>query len=189
MNLNQGADELNSFKSAVRLYSELRALLYEQMNSRYPGFNFTPVSLNDAITANSWKSDETKDRGFIDWISCHRYYNAKSRFKRFDLSVKSASDLVSIAYGMPSRGKTKLNIDVIEATPIANHKMGYKAFEVISTAAQIYGVLLGADEIRIMRPINDKVMEHYCKLGYEFCEPAKKSLPVYCSMSLAHHYE
>lgn len=182
---NNGQSSPRNFIDSVNFYSELRFLMYEEMRSRYEKFAFSHISFNDALLANKWDAlDPDKSRDEINWVLAHQHYTAKSRFKRFDISIKSGSNLLGLAYGMPSKAKTKLKIDIVEATPFDAHRNSFKAIEVISVAAQIYGAFLGADEIRVMRPVNDKVAKYYCSYGYELYQPESKNLPVYCSMKL-----
>jgi hypothetical protein len=51
-------------------------------------------------------------------------------------------------------------------------------------AAQIYASALGADEVRIMNLVDDRVRDYYCSYGYEFVRPRKTSLMPYCTIKV-----
>lgn len=173
------------FRDLVVFYKQLRSTLYEEVRSEYPDFSAGPISLSDAIMADTWDSfDPGKGRNKLEWIKSYHYYTNKKRFKRFDLAIHRGGNLVGLSYGMPSQTKTKLKVNILEGTPINEHKNDIRVFEMISVSAQLYGYLLGANEVRIMRPLNQKVTDHYCSFGYEYVEPAEKNMPVYCSLML-----
>ena len=85
---------------------------------------------------------------------------------------------------MPTQAKTKLKINIIEATPIEEHKKNTQIFELISTAAQYYAILLGADEVRIMNPLNADLSDYYATFGYNLVAPAKGKIGTYYSLKL-----
>lgn len=106
-------------------------------------------------------------------------------FKRFDIAFKSSGKLAGLAYGVPTAHKTGLKIDLIEATPIRDDKHGRKVFELISYSAQVYAAMLGADEIRIMKPTTASTRAYYESWGYDYVDNSEKpSRPDYCVMRL-----
>lgn len=171
----------HTFLETKQYYNELRKVLYDQLKEDFVGFNFTPITFADAVQADAWKG---KGRDEWSWKAAYEVYQRKSSFKRFDLCIKHAGFVSGLTYGMPTQTKTKLKVDIIESTPFREHKNNQKIFEIISTAAQYYAVLLGADEVRIMNPLNDDLVKYYCSYGYEFVEPVKKKLGTYCSMKI-----
>lgn len=173
------------FREVTKFYRELRGLLYSDLAANFPGLQFGSITEQDAAVADTWDSiDPNKGRDLLNWKAAFKHYTAKTRFKRFDLRIKNGGNLVGLSYGMPSKVKTQLKIDLIESTPISLHKGNTKALEVITYAAQMYGILLGADEIRIMRPINRTVIDLYERYGFDFVESQCKRTPHYCSMKL-----
>ena len=174
-----------SFSEALRFYGDLRKVLYDEMRVVFPGFMCSPISMRHAVEADGWVSAEhTASRSMWRWVDAHQYYNDKKRFKRYDIAINAGGNLLGLAYGMPSQAKTKLKVNILEGTPYKVHKKNTRIFELISESAQIYADLLGADEVRIMRPVNEDVANYYCSYGYEFVEPAGKNIPVYCSLKL-----
>ncbi|GAB1257841.1 hypothetical protein NBRC116494_23430 [Aurantivibrio plasticivorans] len=181
---NKDLSQLN-FVEVRNYYSELRHVLYGQINETYPWFKCGPIGVQDVMQADAWRiQDDSPSRSEWRWSDAYSVYNRKSCFKRFDLCVKSGSNVAGLSYGLPTVSKSALKIDIIEATPYTEHKKNTQIFEIISTAAQFYAILLGADEVRIMNPLSEQLSDYYCSFGYEYVEPRKKRFGVYCSMKV-----
>ncbi len=175
----------NDFAQVVRFYERLRKEIYKHTESIHPQFKCYEIKHSDATIADTWRSvNHTKERSQWSWKYAYQCYNSKSSFKRFDLCIKNGAHPIGLAYGMPTKSKGKLKIDIIESTPIKEHKLNNSVFEIISTGAQAYAALLGANEIRIMNPLNEALSNFYNRFGYERVEPSRKKLGVYCSMKL-----
>lgn len=176
-------DFSGDFSEVTTFYSELRQLLYKRVNQKYAQFMATPINHRDCMTADSWANFEPERRG--DWFWSAEYHGYQKVFKRFDIAFKQNQKLVSLAYGIPTAHKTGLKINLIESTPFREHKLGIKGFELVSYAAQVYAAMLGADEIRVMRPTSKKARSYYGSWGYEYVsQEHKPSLPDYCVMRL-----
>lgn len=171
------------YREVREFYSTLRQMLFQRVNSRYPLFIAKPISYSDCKEADSWSNIDPQGRK--DWFWTAEYSHYQKFFKRFDVAFRHGAKLVSLSYGVPTAHKTGLKINLIESTPFKDDKLGIKAFEVISYAAQVYAILLGANEIRIMRPSSQKTLSHYCSFGYEYVSNEKKpSHAPYCVMKL-----
>ncbi len=170
-----------TFHETVNYSQDLRAVLYDQLKSEYSQFNFTPISYSDAAQADLWQGH---GRNEWSWKSAYSIYQRKSGFKRFDLSIKNGINVCGLSYGMPTKSKSKLKIDIIESTPYHRHKNNTKIFGLISQAAQYYALLLGANEVRIMNPLNEKLINHYCSYGYDYIQPRKSKIGNYCSINI-----
>jgi len=171
------------FSEVKQFYSELRGILYKKVAQKYSQFKATPISFNDCKVADSWQKVEPQKRS--DWHWCDAYPLYNKLFKRFDIAFKQSGKLVSLSYGIPTAHKTGLKVELIESTPFKSDKLGIKGFEVISYAAQVYATLLGADEIRIMKPTSLENRAHYCSYGYEYVSNEHKpSRPDYCVIKL-----
>lgn len=174
-----------SFNEVVSYYSDLRKILYEEINVMYPWFKCGAIGHSDAIQADGWRLlDKNPDRTEWRWVDAYSVYNRKNTFKRFDLCIKNGNNVVGLSYGLPTVSRSSLKIDIIEATPYEKHKKDVKVFELVSRAAQYYAVLLGADEVRIMNPLSKYLADYYCSFGYEYVEPKTKRMGVYCSMKI-----
>ena len=171
------------FAEVREFYSELRRILYQRSTKQFPPFSATPISYRDCATADAWS--KTAPQGRNDWNWTVEYPAYQKIFKRFDIAFKQGGKLVSLSYGIPTAHKTGLKVNLIESTPIVEDKLGVKAFELITYSAQVYAAMLGADEIRIMRPTSEKTRSYYGSYGYEYVSNKNKpSLPDYCVMRL-----
>lgn len=171
------------FNKVKVFYQQLRKELYKDVLQRYAQFIATPISYNDCVIADSWSRIEPKRRSDWRWVA--EYSGYQKSFKRFDIAYKQNGKLVSLSYGEPTQHKTGLKVDLIESTPFKEDKLGVRAFEAISYAAQVYAAMLGADEIRMMKPTSPESRSHYCSFGYEYVSNSHKpSLPDYCVMKL-----
>lgn len=171
------------FAEVKEFYTELRKILYQKASQQFGSFYATPISHVDCITADAWAKEEPRGRN--DWFWSAEYPTYQKIFKRFDIAYKQNNRLVSLSYGVPTAHKTGLKINLIESTPFKEDKLGVKGFELISYAAQAYAAMLGANEIRIMKPTSEKARSHYGSFGYQYVSNKDKpSLPSYCVMKL-----
>lgn len=171
------------FNKTKEYYSELRKELYKDLRQNFGQFIATPISFSDCLEADSWKKIEPEKRN--DWHWTNAYHVYQKAFKRFDIAFKQGGKLVSLSYGIPTAHKTGLKVELIESTPFKEDKLGVKSFQVISYAAQVYAAMLGANEIRVMKPTSPESKAHYCSFGYEYVSNSHKpSLPDYCVMKL-----
>ena len=167
----------------VEYYSELRRIMYQKASQRFPSFYATPISYADCISADSWAKFDS--RGRSDWFWGVEYSAYQKIFKRFEVAFKQNGKLVSLSYGIPTAHKTGLKINLIESTPFKDDKLGMKGFELIAYAAQVYAALLGADEIRIMKPTSERARSYYGSYGFEYVSNSNKpSQPDYCVLKL-----
>lgn len=104
-----------------------------------------------------------------DWNEVREKY--KSHPQRFELSIwHNELFLCGASIGRPTWSGTKLRIDFIEANPLGSPLSGAIADIVILTG-KIYAKAIGASQLRIMHPINEKVRNHYMsKGGFSFDE-------------------
>ncbi len=75
------------------------------------------------------------------------------------------NQLVSLSLGRPTYHGTSLRLDVIEGNPEGRE---IKVFPAVVAAMAVYASALGADEIRVMNPINQIVKDYYSKQGFTF---------------------
>ncbi len=173
-----------NYKEVQDYYRDLRSFVFAQTLEAYPdnSLSANSIRLIDAMTADAWAEEEPEKRNYWSWVDAFHYYNKQA--KRFDLCISRSGELVGLSYGIPTAHKSKLKIELVEGTPFSLHKGGLKVFNVVSTAAQIYALLLGADEVRVMNPVNDRVRDFYCSLGYAYVKPKKTSLIPYCTIKV-----
>lgn len=66
-----------------------------------------------------------------------------------------------------------LRLDFIEARPKNNHLKGRVVPTVISVA-ELYGAIIGASQLRIMNPVNSKLIDYYSSFGYRYIKESIK---------------
>ena len=113
----------------------------------------------------SWGAAGTRD---VDWNWTQGYSAFRFRYpKRFELAVWAASGLVALSMGRPTYEGHHLRLDFVEARP---RELGTRpqVFQEILLAYQVYARLLGANQIRIMHPINETVRDYYRRFGYTY---------------------
>lgn len=81
--------------------------------------------------------------------------------KRFELAIWYKGVFLSgLALGRPTWSNNKLRLDFIEGSP-EKHALSGLVFDITVMAAETYADAIGASQIRIMNPINEKVRNHY----------------------------
>lgn len=128
------------------------------------------INFKASIAAKQWLSspDRRPEIG-IAWAELTTRY-ARTVPKRFELAIWHRDlFLCGLALGKPTRNGNKLRLDFMEASPERNPIFGLIA-EITIAGALAYGVAIGANQLRIMKPINDKVREHYLRknLGFSY---------------------
>ena len=98
-----------------------------------------------------------------DWDEVRKKY--KTHPKRFELSIwHKELFLTGASIGAPTWGGNKLRVDFIEAYPKKSPLDGLIT-DIVITAGQAYAKLIGAAQLRIMHPVNDKVKSYYLSKG------------------------
>jgi hypothetical protein len=108
--------------------------------------------------ANTWHSSTFRR---VDWpwmksVGNYAWLNPK----RFELSIWHKGVLSGLALGRPTWSNNKLRLDFIEGSP-EKHALGGLVFDITVIAAEAYADAIGATQIRVMNPINEKVRNHY----------------------------
>lgn len=90
--------------------------------------------------------------------------------KRFELSIRYKHNILcGLSLGRPTWNGSKLRLDFIEASPERTPLTGLIA-DITVSAAEAYADAIGAVELRIMNPVNERVKKHYLssKHGFSF---------------------
>ena len=74
--------------------------------------------------------------------------------------------LISLSLGRPTYNGTKLRLDFIEGNP--DKPVSVSVFQLTFLAMVGYAQALGADELRVMNPINANVKSYYEKFGLTY---------------------
>lgn len=104
-----------------------------------------------------------------DWDDVQKKY--RTHPKRFELSIwHNGLFLCGASIGRPTHSANKLKLDFIEANPTGSPLHGTIA-DIVILAGRIYAKSIGASQLRIMQPINEKVRDYYLsKEGFSFNE-------------------
>lgn len=101
-----------------------------------------------------------------DWREVRKHY--RTHPKRFELAIWHKKNfLTGASIGRPTWSGNKLRLDFIEANPTRSPLTGLIT-DIVIMAGEIYARAIGASQIRIMHPVNDKVKRHYLGKGNFF---------------------
>ncbi len=103
----------------------------------------------------------------VDWDWTEGYNAFSYRYpKRFEMALWQGDVLMSLTMGRPTYQGTKLRLDFIEGNP--DKPRDVKVFEPTFLAMVGYAQALGANELRVMNPINAEVKSYYERFGLTY---------------------
>ena len=169
-----------SYANTIKKYDLYRVEAREIARNALPGYlkNLTLGGVDlKAITAfRLWQYDSERKVDW-DWTFASRY--CAKYPKAFDLSVWSGNTLLSLTLGRPTYRGTSIRMDFIEKTPGLTTYSG-EIFGVSQLAYETYGRLIGAESIRLIEPMNKKLITYYTSKDRGFrLIPAKQGNPHY----------
>ncbi len=121
--------------------------------------NLTGIDFKAKVQANSWQGSAFRR---VDWpwmqsVGSYAWANPK----RFELAIWHRElFLCGLALGRPTWSGNRLRLDFIEAAPQKTALSGL-VLDITVIAAEAYADAIGASQLRIMNPINEKVRNHY----------------------------
>ena len=145
------------------------------------------ISLSDINTkaltqARLWESIPERKVEF-NWEQDH-YIFRKRYPKRFELAIWYQNRLESLALGRPSYNGNRVRLELVERLA-ANSILKGRAFTITEQALIAYADLIGAEEIRIMHPLNESVKNYYVSHGYNYVHSSgARYFPDYCVKKL-----
>lgn len=155
---------------AEKKYKEFRAIARNAVKNNLSYSDNNKIFLRDVdnqalALAKEWEKDINR---IVDWSwsSGYQHYSF-SRPKRFELAIWYDNKLCSLSLGRPSFHGTRLRLEFIESHPSDNPLKGRIAPIVISTA-EVYAQIIGADELRIIDPIDKNLIDYYSTFGYKY---------------------
>lgn len=156
--------------------------------SRQVAQNNLPAGLQDLVAlkgidsvtlalAKRWEASPERSHD-ADWSWSHGFRQYAYRHpKRFDLAIWYAkAQLCGLSIGKPTYAGPRLRLDIIEGAPW-QHPLKGKVVELTVLAARTYAASLGADQIRIMRPVNAEVIRYYEAHGFTFHKGKESNTP------------
>lgn len=166
-----------AYRNEVRRYVK-NALPYGDANA----IILSDIEQRALIQARLWNAIPERKVSF-DWETNYSIYQRRYP-KRFELAIWYQNRLESLALGRPSYNGTRVRLELVERVAV-NSMLKGKVFAITELALIAYAELLGADEVRIMQPINDRVKNYYISKGYSYV-PSAGALyfPDYCVKKL-----
>ncbi|MFC3150847.1 hypothetical protein ACFOEK_07395 [Litoribrevibacter euphylliae] len=173
-----------SHSSTEAKYNQLRDLSLEVAQNNLPQglkdlVDLKKIDLRAISQARRWEySLSRSDDADWSWENGFRSY-AYRHPKRFELAIWYAkAELCGLSIGKPTYSGAKLRLDVIEGAPW-NHPLKRKVVELSVAAAEVYGDSIGAEQIRIMRPVNNQVIKYYQEFGFTLFNGKQSNTPTY----------
>jgi len=119
-----------------------------------------------------------------DIVKSHEF-KLKQRYpKRFELAIWKSNALCGLPIGRPSFNGTRLRLDYAERSPDSCPIRGYVML-VNLLAAEAYALTIGAEEVRIMHPMNQQLVNYYSRFGYKYI---KGTIPLEDAHNKNPHY-
>lgn len=174
----------SSHSVAERKYDSLReqSLIIAQNN--------LPSGLKDIVQlrninavalaqAQRWESSLLRsDDADWSWTEGARSY-AFRHPKRFELAIWYANaQLCGLSIGKPTYSGSSMRLDVIEGAPW-EHPLKRQIVGITIATAQSYADIIGAEQIRIMRPVNELVTRYYQEFGFTLRKGKASNIPTY----------
>jgi hypothetical protein len=128
----------------------------QELRLEYPELRLTTIDSAALQASRAW-SELPGRRVNWDWRASMPAFRFRYP-KRFEVAVWYRRQLNCLSIGRPTYAGTALRLDFIEGSPA---KREIAVFEVVLVAMFTYAKLLGADEIRVMHPLNDVVRNYY----------------------------
>lgn len=172
---------------AENRYKEYRAEVFKYVKKALDYPDSQNISLKDIdatalMQARLWDRIPERRVDFNWEIDCQTY---RKRYpKRFELAIWYQNRLESLALGRPSYNGSRVRLELVERLA-GNSQLKGRTFLITELSLIAYANLLGADEIRIMEPINDRVKSYYVSRGYTYVPSSgARHFPDYCVKKL-----
>ena len=174
-----------SHASAIKKYDlyreEARKIAQKALPEYLKSLVLNGIDLKAITAFRTWQNDPER-RVDWDWTFASRY--CAKYPKAFDLSVWSGNTLLSLTLGRPTYRGTSIRMDFIEKTSGLTMYSG-ELFGVSQLAYETYGRLIGAKSIRLVEPMNQKLITYYTSKDGGFkLFPAKQGNPHYLEKKL-----
>ncbi len=161
---------LATHQDAEKRYEAFRKMTHDaiQRELPYPDRNnirLGKICNKSIIQANSWENNPARQ---VDWPWERGYANYSYLYpKRFEMATWYGDTLAGLSIGRPSYNGTRLRLEFIESNPSSSPLKG-RMVPINISAAELYASIIGADELRIIDPIDTKLIEYYSSFGYKY---------------------
>ena len=166
---------------AENKYQQYRERALEQAKNNLPitlrdSVKFKNIDSEALLIAKVWES--APQRKELPWSFSQGYKKWAFRHPdRLDLAVWFETTLCSLAIGFPTKTGKSMRLDVIEKNP-CNYPLDKSIFAINIVAFEEFADLIGADKVKIMRPLNEKLINLYRSYGFIY-QKSKGSEPAH----------
>lgn len=139
----------------------------------------TSITSHALAQAKQWEdSSERPDDATWSWSEGTKQY-CYSHPKRFDLAVWYAkAQLCGLSIGKPTYSGSGMRLDIIEGAPNV-HPLKRRVVPISIAAFETYADLIGATQLRIMRPLNNDLVRYYERHDFTFKQGKASNTPTY----------
>ena len=166
------ANHLDALRRYEPLRKEARTITHGALpKSMQELLSLDGIDSRELTAFKTWQNDEDR-KVMWDWHFATRYKSVNP--KAFDLSVWQGNNLLSLSLGRPTYHGTSMRLDFVERSPGFRLFAG-EMFSISQLAFETYGRLIGANYLRVMEPINEKLIQYYTSkdIGFSFVKAAK----------------
>lgn len=156
-------------RDAEQRYTTYRKAVIDEVNKDFISqkeslYKATLIDNEALIKSVRW---EQSPKRRVDWDWINGYSTFKFRYpKRFEMALWYKNKLASLSLGRPTYNGHSLRLDYIEGSPEKSENV--KVFEPTLIAMIAYAEAIGANELRVMNPINTAVRQHYERFGLQY---------------------
>jgi hypothetical protein len=161
---------LATHQDAERRYENFREMARNAIQRELPYTDRANIRLgkicpSSLTQAKLWNEDPNR---LVDWPwdSGYRDYSYRNP-KRFELATWYGNTLAGLSLGRPSYAGTRLRLEFIESRPSSSSLKG-RIVPITISVAELYANIIGADELRIVDPVDEKLIEYYSSFGYKY---------------------
>ena len=148
-------------------YKLYREIVFEEVETEFPGVTAKGIQIKDCITADRWKDIPAGSsrvmRGTWEWAKEYPHY--RNRPNRLEITLWHSGTLCALCYGQTSRHGTRVRMNLIESIPIRPSPLGMRALPVLSFAAATFAEIIGATELWVLDP-DVNIENLYKKVGF-----------------------
>lgn len=161
---------LATHQDAENRYESFRQMAREAIQRELPYTDRGNIRLGEIcqkslIQAKMWDDDPKR---LVDWPwdIGYRDYSYRNP-KRFELATWYGNTLAGLSLGRPSYAGTRLRLEFIESRPSSSLLKG-RIVPITISVAELYASIIGAEELRIIDPIDSRLIEYYSSFGYTY---------------------
>ncbi len=160
---------LATHQDAENRYTRIRQTVLDEVNknlahSKQRKLKATLINQSALNHADKWSYSSNRR---VDWEWFKGYASFRFRYpKRFEMALWHGNSLASLSLGRPTYRGSKMRLYFLEGNP--DKSKDIKVFEHNFLAIAGYAQVLGADELRLMNPINNTVKSYYERFGFRY---------------------